>query len=321
MWFVVARKRLPTPFALRTTKPNPTVIVLPVLSVALLNLGFQPENIKSLAPGRRSRSARASSPSNVSPARRAGALLLRVDLLRQRRQHAGRPQRLSVAHRAGRGTGPAGTGTRAARRDTIVVPVPDTSKAAADAMAYPGRFPSREGLIRNRYSGRTFIEGGQGRRKAETSTRRCAKCSQGQAGAAGRGFDRPLDHHEGAAAPHPRVRRRPEIHVRVACPPIIAPASTASTCRRSTSCSRRSFCGGELTEEVQAEMAAELGADSLRYLPVESIARAIGFRQRPACQACITRCRWVSGDRKRYCSSTAALSPGRPPQQARSISP
>jgi hypothetical protein len=30
-WFVVARKRLPTPFALRTAKPNPTVIVLPVL--------------------------------------------------------------------------------------------------------------------------------------------------------------------------------------------------------------------------------------------------------------------------------------------------
>ena len=31
MWFVVARKRLPTPFALLTIKPNPTVIVLPVL--------------------------------------------------------------------------------------------------------------------------------------------------------------------------------------------------------------------------------------------------------------------------------------------------
>ena len=30
--FVVARKRLPTPFALRTTKQNPTLVVLPVLS-------------------------------------------------------------------------------------------------------------------------------------------------------------------------------------------------------------------------------------------------------------------------------------------------
>ena len=66
-------------------------------------------------------------------------------------------------------------------------------------------------------------------------------------------------------------------------------AFTASTCRRSTSCSRRSFCkDGQLTEEVQAEMAAELGADSLRYLPVESIARAIGFDADQLCQACIT---------------------------------
>ena len=35
-------------------------------------------------------------------------------------------------------------------------------------------------------------------------------------------------------------------------------------------------------------MAAALGADSLRYLPVESIARAIGFASDQLCQACIT---------------------------------
>ena len=49
------------------------------------------------------------------------------------------------------------------------MPVPDTSKAAADAMAYALKVPCVEGLIRNRYSGRTFIEGGGNRRrKAET---------------------------------------------------------------------------------------------------------------------------------------------------------
>ena len=62
--------------------------------------------------------------------------------------------------------------------DTIVVPVPDTGKAAADAMAFELGVPSLEGLIRNRYVGRTFIEGGgspqaKGR---DASTRRCAKC-------------------------------------------------------------------------------------------------------------------------------------------------
>src|SRR5579864_900354 len=43
--------------------------------------------------------------------------------------------------------------------ETIVVPVPDTAKAAADAMAYALGLPSVEGLMRNRYVGRTFIEG------------------------------------------------------------------------------------------------------------------------------------------------------------------
>ena len=44
----------------------------------------------------------------------------------------------------------------------------------------------------------------------------------------------------------------------------------------------------QLTEEAQAEMAASLGANSLRYLPVESIARAITFDADQLCQACIT---------------------------------
>jgi amidophosphoribosyltransferase len=35
-------------------------------------------------------------------------------------------------------------------------------------------------------------------------------------------------------------------------------------------------------------MAAKLGADSLRYLPVESVARSIGFDTTELCQACIT---------------------------------
>ena len=46
--------------------------------------------------------------------------------------------------------------------------------------------------------------------------------------------------------------------------------------------------GGDVTPEVQAEMAEALGADSLRYLPVESIARAIGIHRDSLCQACIT---------------------------------
>jgi amidophosphoribosyltransferase len=45
---------------------------------------------------------------------------------------------------------------------------------------------------------------------------------------------------------------------------------------------------GELTEEVQAKMAEVLGCDSLRYLPVDSIAKAINLPPNHLCRACIT---------------------------------
>jgi amidophosphoribosyltransferase len=42
-----------------------------------------------------------------------------------------------------------------------------------------------------------------------------------------------------------------------------------------------------LTPEIEAHMAKELGADSLRYLPMESVARSIDLPSESLCQACI----------------------------------
>src|SRR5204862_3525672 len=80
-----------------------------------------------------------------------------------------------------------------------------------------------------------------------------------------------------------------EIHVRVACPPIVAPCFYGidmSTVQELFA--PRFLEDGVLTEAGQARMAAQLGADSLRYLPLESIARAIGFDRDQLCQACLT---------------------------------
>ncbi len=137
-------------------------------SVALLNLGFAPERIKSVPPGHADHHYRRGTGTPAirrQPAPRP--LLLRVDLLRQRGQHA---RRASVyLSRKALGEELARLETLPIDSDTVVVPVPDTSKAAADAMAYALKIPCVEGLIRNRYSGRTFIEGsGDRKRKAET---------------------------------------------------------------------------------------------------------------------------------------------------------
>ena len=107
--------------------------------------------------------------------------------------------------------------------DTIVVPVPDTGKAAADAMAYELGVPSVEGLMRNRYIGRTFIEGqnrGDRVRMKYTPLREVLEGKRVlliEDTIVRSTTLKSLLHHirdRGGAG---------EIHVRVACPPIIAP--------------------------------------------------------------------------------------------------
>jgi amidophosphoribosyltransferase len=198
---------------------------------------------------------------------------------------------------------------------TVVVPVPDTSKAAADAMAYTLKVPCVEGLIRNRYSGRTFIEGTMDRkRKAETKYTPLREVLEGK---------RVIlveDSIVRATTLRVLLRRirqlgRPkEIHVRVACPPIIAPCFYGIDMSTVSELFAPNFLRGDcpdfrgakmglspsapaengtvpfatITPQHEAEMAAQLGADSLRYLPVDAIARAIGQDADHLCRACIT---------------------------------
>jgi len=174
--------------------------------------------------------------------------------------------------------------------NTIVVPVPDTSKAAADSMAYELGIPSREGLIRNRYSGRTFIEGGSGRRKkAQTKYTPLREVLEGK-----RVFlvEDSIVRSTTMQVLLERIKElggAKEIHVRVACPPIVAPCFYGIDMPTVDDLFAPKFLkGGPLTDEVPAAMAKQLGADSLRYLPVEAIARAIDLPGSQLCQACIT---------------------------------
>lgn len=262
-------------------------------SVPLLNLGFKPENIKSLQPGQAITitGGRFEIERFAPSLRRAHCFFEWIYFANVASSLDDRSVYLS---RTALGVELARLERQDGRvpldGDTIVVPVPDTSKAAADSMAYHLGVPCWEGLIRNRYSGRTFIEGSKSRtRKAESKYTPLREVLQGKRLLL---VEDSIVRSTTMKILVDRIRERggaSEIHVRVACPPIIAPCFYGidmSTVKELYA--PRFLRGGPLTEEIQAEMAADLGADSLRYLPVESIARAISFDSDQLCQACIT---------------------------------
>jgi len=261
-------------------------------SVPLANLGFRPESIKSLPPGQAitvvngrfsvERFAESSQTAHcffewIYFANVASLLDLRSVYV-SRTNLGVELARLEAADERVPLDG-----------DTIVVPVPDTSKAAADAMAFELGIPSREGLIRNRYAGRTFIEASDGRRhSAETKYTPLAEVLAGKRVLL---VEDSIVRSTTMQVLLDRIRRRGgarEIHVRVACPPIVAPCFYGIDMSTVDELFAPPFLAdGVLSDQVQDEMAKSLGAESLRYLPVESIARAIGLSSERLCRACI----------------------------------
>jgi len=172
--------------------------------------------------------------------------------------------------------------------NTIVVPVPDTAKAAADSMAYQLNIPSLEGLIRNRYVGRTFIEGGNRADKARTKYTPLPEVLEGKRVLL---VEDTIVRSTTMKALISQIRERgrvKEVHVRVACPPIVAPCFYGIDMSTINELFAPKFMNStEITPEIEQKMADVLGADSLRYLPEESIARSVGIEKSSLCQACI----------------------------------
>ncbi len=174
-------------------------------------------------------------------------------------------------------------------KDTIVVPGPDTGKAAADAMAYELGVRSVEGLIRNRYVGRTFIEG---ENRAGRARLKYTPLEQVLSGKRVLLVEDTIVRSTTLKSLLHHIRERGgarEVHVRVACPPIVAPCFYGidmSTVRELFA--PRFMSGSRPTDEEQELMARELGADSLVYLPLEAVARSIGVETGRLCRACLT---------------------------------
>jgi len=172
--------------------------------------------------------------------------------------------------------------------DVIVVPVPDTAKAAADSMAFKLKVPSLEGLIRNRYIGRTFIEGNNRADKVRMKYTPLPEIMEGK---------RILlvdDSIVRATTLRELLKllkdrgRASEIHVRIACPPIIAPCFYGIDMSTVSELFAPGFMAGRsITPEEEQAMADEIGATSLKYLPIEALAACVGLPGESLCQACV----------------------------------
>ncbi len=185
--------------------------------------------------------------------------------------------------------------------NTIVVPVPDTGKAAADAMAYALGIRSQEGLIRNRYVGRTFIEPGNRADKVRLKFTPLREVLEGKR----------IILVEDSIVRSTTLKTLlgflreaggvKEIHVRVACPPIVAPCFYGIDMATVDQLYAPKFLScNEPTRDELAAMAYDLGADSLVYLPLDAVAKCIGLPAERLCRACITGDYPTESGRKRY---------------------
>ncbi len=164
----------------------------------------------------------------------------------------------------------------------LVVPVPDSGVPAATGFAQESGIPFDFGLVRNHYVGRTFIEPAQSIRHFGVKV----KLNPVRALIAGRRVvlvDDSLVRGTTMAKIVTMVRQAGarEVHVRISCPPTIAPCHYGiDTPRRAELIAAR-----QPTDEIRAF----IGAESLAYLSLEGLYRATAGTPRGAfCDACYT---------------------------------
>ena len=163
----------------------------------------------------------------------------------------------------------------------VVIGVPDSATAAAVGFSQESGIPFGEGLIKNRYVGRTFILPDQ--RLRDLGVRR--KLNPLPKLIAGKRVIVVDDSIvRGTTTPHVvNLLRRggaDEIHLRICAPPIMWPCHFGVD----LATRRELLAANNSVEEIRQLT----GADSLGYLSLEGLIRAIGMPRSNFCMACFT---------------------------------
>lgn len=174
----------------------------------------------------------------------------------------------------------------------IAVPVPDTAKAAADAFAYNLSIPCVEGIIRNRYMGRTFIQ--TDALRAQSVSSKYTVLPSVLSGKRVFLLEDSIVRSTTLRALAEQIRQignAREVHVRVACPPIIAPCFYGIDMSTLGELFAPQFIPDTQESpgrQVFSRMAETLGVSSVRYLSVEDLVECLSIEADTLCLGCVT---------------------------------
>lgn len=161
----------------------------------------------------------------------------------------------------------------------LVIAVPDTSIPAAIGYAQESGIPSEEGLVKNRYVGRTFIQPDQSSREMAVRL----KLNPLKSVVSGKTII-VIDDSIVRGTTSKRIVSNlkeagaKEVHMRVSSPPV------AYSCYYGVDTpNRRSLIGSFQSVE---DICREIGADSLGYLSTDALVRSTGLGNEHFCLAC-----------------------------------
>jgi amidophosphoribosyltransferase len=163
----------------------------------------------------------------------------------------------------------------------VVVPIPDSGVCAATGYAEEARLPLRMGLIRNHYVGRTFIQPQQSIRHfgVKVKLNPVRSILEGKRvvllddslvrGTTSRKIVKMV-----------KAAGASEVHLRISCPPTISPCFYGVDTP-----SRAELIAATHTID---EIRKYVGADTLAYLSLDGLRRAVGTDQQSYCTSCYT---------------------------------
>jgi len=163
----------------------------------------------------------------------------------------------------------------------LVMPVPDSGRAHALGYALGSKIRYEEGFMKNRFVERTFIMPDQKQREASVSM----KLNPIRSTVKGKRI-LIVDDSIVRGTTLPRLIRMlrdagaKEVHVRIGCPPIIAPCYYGVDMK-----SREQLIALKYSLE---EMREQTGADSIGYISIPGLVKAIGKPESNLCLACLT---------------------------------